>query len=1140
MVKNTVHAWLAFFILLIGFSSCQDDFLNGLESEGGSGVNLLVDFMPVADADLKTRAMDAMPGDGMGNIDDMCIVIFDSKGNYFDMVEVKDSMYVETLEKRDSGHTSNGLSTDDTLTVRRKIKLYYPMEGEYYIYAVANLGTVDAEGKHIQTTKGYLDEVKVGEMTREEFRKLRRKWDPANYRNNSEMSGIFTLGETPGSHAYTGVEEKPTKIYPGVNLHCWLRRLASKVTVDFDATNLSHSTTVYIREIRVRDIPYDCSLVEKNTVSEKAAVNTPNGLMGNDKSSHGIQTCKSADLAGMADTTHQNWLALQSGVPTIEAFLAQCKDEELKKQLENINHTNTGKCIFFYENMQGDGESKLQDADGGPNGLPDGKIDSPNSWHPDSLHYKDEKRAGTYVEVIAYYESFDPGNEGSGNIIYRFMLGKNVEDNYDVERNHHYRLTLCFNGYANDVDWHIEYDRAQPTVTIPKEYYISYGYNEMTELPIKVSGEIVGNKMTVEIIRNDWYPSNTWEDTRPGPMGVVEGGIFVDPKTVTRANEADTANLSVGFLSLRRTHASAAGAGKELSYLYRLWMGDGDSPDYVRNEFIDDAIYKAPYVPDEYKDKYTKKRSLGFRAYHFDGVEGNFSGEKHYKERGDADTADGSYRLWTKAGVANKIPRQTTVYVPLFTRNRNLVKTTGYTGENPYNVFQRRARIRVKFEVRKLDGTSEPINEEVAIIQATKLANPMGVWRAWNNAAPFDVHLKYLDGRKATTYTPLTSKAGGWSAEVEQGKDWILLNGGKRKIYGGEGSEIRFTYRPAGILSGPEQTRCGIITVRYHNYSCIHKIFVRQGYAPIQLRENGPFWHSFNLVTKDREGISPIDEGSLFRYGNLDYPIDADNNVNDTAPWINIKPNMWKNHADDDLSIAGGGNETKKWHEIISSKPNRGDTGWKSVYQLENGPDGRMPTVREIAELRDDPTTTYQFGVIYGDDATATGDNIDEAYRYKAAHPATHSYGMRGCVIYNVENANQIFLPIGSSGYGVRKEGRATFIEPGTVALDYGWGFREVGRGIVRYSTSRISYMPKENAKNMPLLYDIFKSFGANYWLYRYETTDPLHKDERAAIDFNYNTFDFNTIGIDLFRGFEAGKATYGSDACFIRLVNAN
>ncbi len=1167
-ILHTLYLLIATAILTGVATSCEDDTFNSYYDGSSDGVNLSIDFMPAAESEVQSRALWPMPGEGMsgtGAIDDMCIVVFDTDGNFVQLQEVTD--YRDEELNRTDDSASNGNLAGETKTTRRHVNLDLTT-GEYYIYAVANLVTYEEVNKEVKLTRSTAQNLRAADiesMSRDEFRAMRRVWDPGNYLNNREMSGIVTQTELPGTTAFTGREESTVRIYPGVNLHCWLRRLASKVTVTFDANQLNPSTTVYIREIRVRDIPYDCSLVEGNTVKadgNSVATDQPFGLLDNSRDNHAIQTCKEADRTGKPELTHKNWLALKAGIPTIQDFIKQSTDAALNKQLDNINHSNAGKCIFFYENMQGPGESKRQDADG-PDGAGDGHIDSPGSWEPGTDHYKDNKPGGTYVEVIGYYESYDKGNEGSGEIIYRFMLGKNAEDNYDAERNHHYKLTMVFRGYANDVDWHIEYDQSEPPVTLPKEYYISYGYNEMTEYPVKISGELVDDMITVEIVRNDWFPSNTWEDSRPAPgIGAHPfHSVFVDPKDATRANATkDPDNLSVGFLSLRKTHADAAGAhvakystdiysnAKKLSYLYDLWMGQtsatfGDGEDYVRNKNTNLAIYNdKKFVPTEY----IGKRPLGFRCYKVDGLT---SGDKVYSVAGTEDeNSDGTFRAWTKPGSSSKVPRQTTVYIPLYTRNRNLVKTSGYTGENPYNVFQRRAAIRLKFTVKNNSGTHK-IDTVIPIIQATKLANPMGIWRAWNNAAPFEVHLKYLNGRQATTYTALTSKAGGWSAEVEKGADWILLNGGKRKIYGGEGSEIKFTYRPAGILSNPKQVRCGIITVRYHNYSCIHKIFVRQGYAPIKIHTGHAAWHTFNLVTKDSEASSPTDEGSLFKHSNLDDPIDAINNKNDQKPWTDVTPSMFKDHTTDDLKLATGG--TKTWAKITSKNEN---TDFPTSLTLKNGTKARLPKVEDVKELRDEPETGYQFGVLYGDYATSTGDNTDEAYRYKEDEPESHSYGMRGCFIYNKTTGNQIFLPIGASGYGVRKEGRGKDpVKPEDLPSEHNWknaSTTEVGRAIVRYSTGRSTYM--NSARNdLPLLYDIFRSRGAIYWLEKYATGDPNHLNKdgkeipRSSIDFNYSTFDFNTLGNEPFLGYGKGPnegnvknpSDYGSDACFIRLV---
>lgn len=75
---------------------------------------------------------------------------------------------------------------------------------------------------------------------------------------------------------------------------------------------------------------------------------------------------------------------------------------------------------------------------------------------------------------------------------------------------------------------------------------------------------------------------------------------------------------------------------------------------------------------------------------------------------------------------------------------------------------------------------------------------------------------------------------------------------------GSTGSEIRFTCQPAGTI-GEDQSRCGIILVRYHNLSCYHHIFVRQGYAPIRVAGSAK-WHTFNLKYQDHEAAAPCEE----------------------------------------------------------------------------------------------------------------------------------------------------------------------------------------------------------------------------------------------------------------------------------------
>lgn len=1170
MIKSITY--ILSLILVIGLTSCQDDYFNRLFEHDGDDVLLSIDYMPASSASVKTRASDGAPGDGMQDINDLCLVFFDEDGKFAGIMDISDNEmfpYTESWPGRTEEDTSNGQVTSEDKTIRREYHLNLPLK-KLYIYAVANMGT---------STYDTLEELGVDDMSREEFRQIRRTWDTGDYSKNSEMSGICTIGKLQGKEVYTGMKENPVTVKPGISLHCWLRRLSSKVTVDFDATHLDPSTTIYLKEIRVKDVAYDCSLVAPNTAEEKK--NTEHGIIA--ESSDFIRLCGDKYIDD-ENNNFVNWPYLTAGIPTLSDLVnsfdaytpAPVMDQ--KEKLKSIGHLNSSPCIFFYENMQGvhADKPKLQDIDGKDSKgnftyESDGVIDSPNSYLPTDPDYKDRVRAGTYVEVEAYYQSVAAGNEGQGRIIYRFMLGKNEIDNYDVERNYHYKLTLCFMGYANDVDWHIEYDIDRPPYSMPDEYFISYGYNEMLEYPISITGELVDGIITAEIVRNDWGPSRMWVDERPWTSTTNAADTYLPYVADSKVAypEGDIKKVSLGFLSLRKPQNDVIGASKTAnsteshSYIWTAWNGGTlDDGDKSRTEHITDQnsdvstlLYDTNIDElDDWETLYKGKRSLGYRVYKFDDLSDKPSGDYSYGSGVRAeydDKEDGGFRVYTKQPSSNSYPRESTYYIPLYTRERNICTKTGFTGENPYNNYQRRAKVIFRFKVKRKDSngveTTIPCQKEVPIIQTTKIGNPMGIWRAWNNAAPFDVQMKYIN-EDGATYSDLTSHEGGWSAEVEQGADWILLNGGRRKVTGEKGSKIHFSYRPIGILSNPNQVRCGIITVRYHNFACIHKIFVRQGYAPLKIYPGGVYFHTGNLVTANTEADNPCDEGSMFRAGNLDDPIHADNNNNDEGFILGkVTPVMFKDHSNTEFKIAGkktedGKDVYKKWSEIQTKgeiyETRGGNLGWPEKIII-NDTECEIMNITNVSNLRggmdsDTERIRYQYGVLYSDKATSTANTTDAAYHYRQSDPNSHSYGMRGCFIYNNTDGRQLFFPIGYSGYGRRKStGVDLFSE---VPNEKGWAtYPEVGTAVLRYA-SRITYMTSTGDKYyMPLLWDIFRSDGANYWCHKIED-DQLMGVDRTSLDLNYKTFDFSTLGEEVFVG-KASKNIYGSDALFIRLV---
>ncbi|MDE7159491.1 MAG: hypothetical protein K2O24_01405 [Muribaculaceae bacterium] len=1100
--KYTLIQTATFMLLLLAavLTGCRDDldYLRGGISDETTSVRLCVDFAPASEA--LTRS--TFNGDAVKDIEDLWLVIFDKGGNFHSMqeIDIATKCRVEDID-RVPADASNGVLAGEVTTKRLSCDLDLPL-GTYYVYALSNMRRYDAQGNLIETTGDYLRSLfpagASDTPSRREFCEMKREWSDGNIAANSELTGYVVNADENGK------SESPQSVSPdkegnlkingdgntvtvtkGLNiLHCWLRRMVSKVTVTFDASELSDNISVYIHDVRIHD------LAKEAPILAGGAVTSEEGLI---QTSQVLAFCGDNDIDRPVSewaTYRENWPELSKSNFSFDR--KDSFDDCLRfPHLSSLTHSNSAKALFFYENLQGEGESKLQDAtDENGNNIPDGIVDSPLSGTPGNDHFKDNKPLGTYVEVRGYYVNRIQGEASEGPIIYRFMLGRDITHNYDAERNFHYKLTLCLRGRANEVDWHIEYKAMDDDVYIPNPYYISYGYNESLSLPIKAKGKVTKVKAT--IVQNNWYPSQMWQDVNAPAWE----SVIADIPDQYKGNIQGTTNPAVpkitalGFLTLYQPIGDAIGTfvspgtdeNSQNPYLLSYWTGDKTHAKDAR----DVALYTRTYNLGNVNSAVMNEGDHGSWSYTRD----NISGQDY-----------------------------THLILPLYTRERNLAKTTAYTGQNPFTAYQRRAK--VLYEI-YMEGRKEPVKREINIVQVVRAGNPTGVWRAWNNSRPFHVALNLIDGDDNDTFHVLESR-GGWSAEVILGADWVLLNGGRQKIYGSRGSRIEFDYRPAGVLSSPSASRFGIIEIKYHDYSCSHKILVRQGYVPIQLNNGDPYWHTYNMETATRETVTPMDEGSMFRYGKWEYPIASSNNYNDKNPWINVVPTDFKDASNTDFAIAGS-DVTKKWGDIGSLSANDPFMDSNRIT-LDDGTVARMMEVADVKKLRDNVNNSFSYGILYGDEATTTLQNINEVYGYKG-FLSHQQYGMRGCFVYNHDTGAQIFFPIGASGYGRRQNTGLHDLSKRHALLKYAGA----GRFYNRSAATVYVYMK--------LFYTLFRGQGAIYWFYN-RTSDPYAPDredtdkDAAGLDINYFTLDFNPIQCS-----NINKASINSsDACLIRLV---
>lgn len=1017
------------FLMIATVTSCYDEFMKQeFIGEGKASISATLDFKPMSSALSRTRAA----GDALKDISSLHVLLYNKDKTLIDKWKIEG--YSESDENRtdkDAEANPNGEHhTAETTTKRATFKLPEEIDfGKYYMYAVANIPdllTNSAYSEAIQTVDG--------------LKNIPLTWDSEDVAKNGQMIGFFTKSSAP---VLSADDESLIVNEKSVKLHAWLRRAASKVTVAFDGSNLKEGVFIYIQSVQIKDIPSQCYLGKDNNVGREGYTLDMPGS-GPDMSD------------GETITYHEGEHDLQNF-----EYGEGCASHRITVGSPYLgSHEETAPALYFYENMQGSGDhmpDKRQDADD------NGSLDHPGLPDDATYRLKDDVPYGTYIEVHAHYISNNSERLGNGHIIYRFMLGQDVKKDYNAKRNCHYKLTLKFKNFANEADWHIEYEEPEPGVMTPEPYYISYLYNHSMMYPIKVNtGGRKIEYIKAEILENNWAPYNASSDIyyTGAPNGVAAPWN--------------------GFLSLHKTTETV---------LYENIIGSNE----------------------QYYNTVPKR---GEREYKDFVLPGGITSKEFTTENSEPDD---KYRVEKHPTEANTY----NIYIPMYTRAKQMISTTGYTGNNPYVAYQRKARVKI---TTKLEGLDKIFENEVPIYQVRRVVNPKGIYRSLKNNKSFHVVLKRLPGEDQQMFKTFQSE-GPWKAYVVKetnGKGITLSvtdpNTTELKddpeygkaIYGKTGSVIDFNVNFEQSSDNPSENRYAIIRVEYHNYTCQHLIFVRQGDKPDDLVTGGVKWYAMNMKTTSELASNPLDEGSLFKFGKWNHPIDALSNKNPREPWIKVTPEDFKIYPEDGFTNAATGDKMV-WTDIIHSNTTDGFGN----PQMANA---RVATGADFWKLRNS-YIEQGYGVLYGDDATETADDIVEAYGYDYKHNKS-GRGMRGCFAYNSETGKNLFFPIGASGYGHRKQSYTPT-----------WGDPETLNGVLRYASGRTQLYPSPVER--PLFYDIYKRPGGIYWLNAEIPQNYFTPTDGVSLgwDINYFSFDFNFISKDnLIR-------SGGSDACFVRCV---
>ncbi len=1070
-------------LAITALSSCEDrlDYPGAPIEEGVSSVDVEVGFKAFTPT-LESRAS----GTAMKYINTLWVVIYDRNGNFVEKRRITD-FDVKATEPRPG-------SESEAQTGCAKFNMVIH-NGYYKIYAVANHDLSDVDDSDI-------DEIS-------KLKALDIEWKSGDVTQNAQMFGWFINGTRDDDH---GIDAPVVAIRNNQSaLHAWVRRAASKVTLAFNTNNLNEYVNIYLKSVTIKDIPSHCYLADENAPGDQ------NYTLDSELIDGETIYFKGAEAGHTAKNDYSQWVWLHSSDMVYGLYSdrnGRSSSQDIR-ELINREHADDAPALYFYENMQGEGvegteTDKRQDVSG-----KNQQVSYPTGINKDDKAWKDGKPFGTYIEVQGYYENLGSAAPGRGEITYRFMLGKDHIKNYDAERNYHYKLTMSFNGNANDIDFHIDYkEEANPGFFVQDTTYVSYLYNQTSHTILRATPRKGYDFVSLEayILDNEWRPHNgenedynkdAWNqqatlgawypetiDGYKRPHYVAE---WTDASGVKHKDES-AKNTEFGFLSLRydgqqiyELNGGASGIAAKQTFVMKMrklyFLGDRDAANSTT----------------------TKDHSHGYRNY---GLMPQTDGTHVV-----GDEKDGQFDISRKY---NPVTGNTdyVMEIPLYTGAMSIDSWAVYSGANPFYTHYRMARVRFIATYKKADpNVAGPAtyqeSDQTVVLQCRRIVNPRAIYRRHGNREPFVVTLCYnkltsreqlerdldSDDIDETTeiFEPIISD-GPWSATIEKdpyGLVSISANGRTitkegQFITGRNHTQVQFTYKP--MSDGPVDGSYGaIITVYYHGNNCSHKILVRQGYGASDLGANTTAkWSAFNVYDENNLTVNPLSVGSIFRrYSDMKQPIAESNNLDYVVHQVPSTSSTFK---------IVGSNTKKKWSEI-----NANTNGTQTVFSkmdfrnIETGKTEsyRLPDKKELPDIGvyTDKTKVPQtdqdeirrvedigngFGIAYADGATRTLLTEEAHSFYDPNNNILDSKrGVRGVVVYSVSSGNNVFFPFGRWGHPRRRS-----------------------NGELQYGSVDFLLTGQTNSYR-PMAYALKYQVGGCYWI----TTD--NADTHVSIDFN-------------------------------------
>ncbi|MDE5785585.1 MAG: hypothetical protein K2H98_03545, partial [Duncaniella sp.] len=376
-MKFSRYIYFLFLLPALIFSSCEDElpYDSVVIGEGEANVSAKIEFHPLESA-LESRSS----GTAVDRVDKLWIVIYKinadgTEGGLYEKVRLYDRAAGYTL-------SGSGFNIDQTGNVDVPVdaETVTPPTGDNAVPNVGpNDGAIDGTGEKTPSATFTLNHIPFGRYkmfavanvdltdvnctTIDDLCGTRFDWQ-TNVSLDNQMFGYFTM-TSPSSAETSAGFDAPTLVInkSTVSLHSWIKRLVSKVTVSFDASDLKDNVRIYVKSITIHDIPASCALGEENKpTSDEELIKDG-------------ESFTYYNAGEESDADFKKWKIVLS------------KGDAIGGQYD---HKESDPSLYFYENMQGNypgdpSMDKRQDPDA---------VGTPIDTPVDGPDYKDTRDYG--------------------------------------------------------------------------------------------------------------------------------------------------------------------------------------------------------------------------------------------------------------------------------------------------------------------------------------------------------------------------------------------------------------------------------------------------------------------------------------------------------------------------------------------------------------------------------------------------------------------------------------------------------------------------------------------------------------------------------------------------------------------------